>query len=67
MVIREVVSAVLIIMTVVTFIGGLFIVTDVKNEFCADTLEIKNYKSVSTEEPGKKTEEIVFDSLKRGE
>ena len=71
MIVREIASAMLIAMTIVTFVMGILVVDDVKQNYCENevknsALEIQNYKSSLTEDGNKKTEDITFDKLKKG-
>ena len=67
MIVREIASAMLIVMTIITFVMGILVVDDVKENYCDNAaLEIQNYKSSLTEDWDQKTEDITFDSLKKG-
>ncbi|OHB72735.1 MAG: hypothetical protein A2W23_01225 [Planctomycetes bacterium RBG_16_43_13] len=67
MIVREIASAMLIAMTIITFVMGILVVDDVKQNYCDNSaLEIQNYKSSLAEDGDQKTEDITFDSLKKG-
>ena len=67
MIVREIASAMLIAMTIITFVMGILVVDDVKENYCENSaLEIQNYKSSLVEDGDQKTEDITFDSLKKG-